>query len=106
MAIVQVKTEGIPDEDIRKEKKQLADFIEARKISGLVISSMMMQEYSGVSNDSPVDIPCSTIWGSSYVHEKLLNQQFRISPHAVRGTASRTEAKRAWNVDPQLRLFQ
>eukprot|EP00026_Physarum_polycephalum_P000471 Phypoly_transcript_00472.p2 GENE.Phypoly_transcript_00472~~Phypoly_transcript_00472.p2 ORF type:complete len:588 (-),score=89.43 Phypoly_transcript_00472:2960-4543(-) len=82
MVIVQVKAEGFPADDYVKEKKRLVEFIAAKKASGLVITSVMIQEYSGLSNDSPLDVPCLPLWGESHVHEKLLNQTFRISPHA------------------------
>lgn len=74
MAIIQVKSEGMSADAVAEEKKNIAEFIEAKRgagirrrnldvlypttncTKGLVISSVLLQEYSGVSSDSPVGI--------------------------------------------------
>eukprot|EP01116_Phalansterium_solitarium_P014297 TRINITY_DN31882_c0_g1_i1.p1 TRINITY_DN31882_c0_g1~~TRINITY_DN31882_c0_g1_i1.p1 ORF type:complete len:629 (-),score=95.71 TRINITY_DN31882_c0_g1_i1:168-2054(-) len=52
------------------------------RIEGVRIESLLLQEYSGISETAPLDCPFRVLHGSEYVHEEMLGLRFRVSPSA------------------------
>ena len=69
-------------EELRSEKEKLADFFRAKQgENGVSIDGLLFQTSTNLSTGF-LPTACDVLFGSEFVHEKLLGLQFRISPQA------------------------
>eukprot|EP01111_Echinosteliopsis_oligospora_P001738 TRINITY_DN1253_c0_g1_i4.p1 TRINITY_DN1253_c0_g1~~TRINITY_DN1253_c0_g1_i4.p1 ORF type:complete len:723 (+),score=244.54 TRINITY_DN1253_c0_g1_i4:32-2200(+) len=79
MVIMQINEKGRTKEEVDAEMNRFSTYMQSAPTK---IKSLMYQNHEGVANDFPADIPCHLLFGTPYVHEFLLGQKFRVSPHA------------------------
>ena len=82
LVVVQMHPQKLSPEELRNEKEKLADFFRARQgENGVSIDGLLFQTSTNLSTGF-LPTACDVLFGSEFVHEKLLGLQFRISPQA------------------------
>ncbi|KAJ3410778.1 tRNA methyltransferase 2 [Chytridiales sp. JEL 0842] len=79
MVIVQVNPAGFSADELEKIK---TDVVNRFKAAAVGVSTILWQESEAVFNGITDKEPMNVIYGPGYVHEKLLDINFRISPSA------------------------
>ncbi|KAL6057499.1 tRNA methyltransferase 2 [Balamuthia mandrillaris] len=80
MAVLQVRTADVEKEEVAKVKQQFTEHFAAHKTDTLHLASLYFQEYDGISNRAPHDLPVEHLWGEKYIYETVCGLKFRISP--------------------------
>ncbi|KAI9099856.1 S-adenosyl-L-methionine-dependent methyltransferase [Phlyctochytrium arcticum] len=84
MVIVQYNPKDVPADKIQTAVSELSAHMQAAKSSdgNPLATTLLVQEWEGVFNGFPEDALMKVVYGSGFVHEKLLGLTFRISPTA------------------------
>lgn len=78
LIIIEVDPKDISDERIASEKAALVELCKSSNIT----ESLCYLPFSGLSNFADSDIPIECLLGNPYLHEKLYDLTFRVSPDA------------------------
>lgn len=83
MIVVQIKSEGLGDDKVDELKKDLVDYWTVRvKDQDIEVTTLLFQEWDGVSNGLTDRAPTQVLYGDGYIYEELLGCRFRISSSA------------------------
>ncbi|CAO3608776.1 unnamed protein product [Cunninghamella echinulata] len=84
MVVVQVKSEGLSEEELQEMKKDLLEYwtITMKERENINITTLIFQVWNGVSNGLTEKGEDEVLYGDGYVYEELLGCRFRISSNA------------------------
>ncbi|CAO3599675.1 unnamed protein product [Absidia cylindrospora] len=83
MIVIQIKSEGLGTEKVDELKKDLVDYWTVRvKDQGIDVTTLLFQEWDGVSNGMTDRAETQVLYGDGYIYEELLGCRFRLSSSA------------------------
>ncbi|CAJ0836673.1 9774_t:CDS:10 [Entrophospora sp. SA101] len=83
MIIVQLHPQNLTEEQLGQEKIKLTNYFQAfSKNENFNLTCLLIQLFDGVSNGMSDKVPYELLYGTSYIHEEMMNCRFRVSPLA------------------------
>ncbi|CAJ0747843.1 11876_t:CDS:10 [Entrophospora sp. SA101] len=80
---VQLHPQNLTEEQLGQEKIKLTNYFQAfSKNENFNLTCLLIQLFDGVSNGMSDKVPYELLYGTSYIHEEMMNCRFRVSPLA------------------------